>query len=213
MGQKYKVFINTKLIILTTSLPKSKHSLVLPLGPTSFKAILQVLKESKAKKIYLIGDDSVTLLETFKSKLTVVQAGGGLVRNQSGKILFIFRKGKWDLPKGKIDKGETLEEGAKREVKEETGIKKLQLNGLAGVTYHIFKRNDKYQLKETHWFFMETTYTGKLKPELQEEITKAKWKGPKKTAKALENSYGNIKYLLKDLKIGYTLTQSGTNRL
>ena len=202
MGQKYKVFINTKLIILTTSLPKSKHSLVLPLGPTSFKAILQVLKESKAKKIYLIGDDSVTLLETFKSKLTVVQAGGGLVRNQSGKILFIFRKGKWDLPKGKIDKGETLEEGAKREVKEETGIKKLQLNGLAGVTYHIFKRNDKYQLKETHWFFMETTYTGKLKPELQEEITKAKWKGPKKTAKALENSYGNIKYLLKDLKIG-----------
>jgi 8-oxo-dGTP pyrophosphatase MutT (NUDIX family) len=213
MGQKYKVFINTKLIILTTSLPKSKHSLVLPLGPTSFKAILQVLKESKAKKIYLIGDDSVTLLETFKSKLTVVQAGGGLVRNQSGKILFIFRKGKWDLPKGKIDKGETLEEGAKREVKEETGIKKLQLNGLAGVTYHIFKRNDKYQLKETHWFFMETTYTGKLKPELQEEITKAKWKGPKKTAKALENSYGNIKYLLKDLTIGYTLTQSGTNRL
>jgi 8-oxo-dGTP pyrophosphatase MutT (NUDIX family) len=213
MGQKYKVFINTKLIILTTSLPKSKHSLVLPLGPTSFKAILQVLKESKAKKIYLIGDDSVTLLETFKSKLTVVQAGGGLVRNQSGKILFIFRKGKWDLPKGKIDKGETLQEGAKREVKEETGIKKLQLNGLAGVTYHIFKRNDKYQLKETHWFFMETTYTGKLKPELQEEITKAKWKGPKKTAKALENSYGNIKYLLKDLTIGYTLTQSGTNRL
>jgi 8-oxo-dGTP pyrophosphatase MutT (NUDIX family) len=187
--------------------------LVLPLGPTSFKAILQVLKESKAKKIYLIGDDSVTLLETFKSKLTVVQAGGGLVRNQSGKILFIFRKGKWDLPKGKIDKGETLQEGAKREVKEETGIKKLQLNGLAGVTYHIFKRNDKYQLKETHWFFMETTYTGKLKPELQEEITKAKWKGPKKTAKALENSYGNIKYLLKDLTIGYTLTQSGTNRL
>jgi len=69
------------------------------------------------------------------------------------------------------------------------------------VTYHIFKRNDKYQLKETHWFHMTTTYTGKLKPELQEDITKAKWKGPKKTVKALENSYGNIKYLLKDLKI------------
>ena len=184
-----------------TSPPKSKHALVLPLGPTSFKTILQVLKETNAKKIYLIGDDSATLLETFKSKLSVVQAGGGLVRNQSGKILFIFRKGKWDLPKGKIDKGETLQEGAKREVKEETGVKKLQINGLAGVTYHIFKRNDQYQLKETHWFNMVTTYTGKLKPELQEDITKAKWKGPKKTAKALENSYGNIKYLLKDLKI------------
>ena len=189
-------------MILTTTLPKSKHALVLPLATTSFQTILQVLKETKAKKIYLIGDDPATLLGTFKSKLPVVQAGGGLVRNQSGKMLFIFRKGKWDLPKGKIDKGETLEKGAKREVKEETGVKKLQLNGMAGVTYHIFKRNDKYQLKETHWFHMTTTYTGKLKPELQEDITKAKWKGPKKTAKALENSYGNIKYLLKDLKIG-----------
>ena len=201
MGQKYKVFINTKLMILTTSLPKSKHALVLPLAATSFQTILQVLKDTKAKKIYLIGHDPATLLGTFKSKLPVIQAGGGLVRNQSGKMLFIFRKGKWDLPKGKIDKGETLEKGAKREVKEETGVKKLQLNGLAGVTYHIFKRNDKYQLKETHWFHMTTTYTGKLKPELQEDITKAKWKGPKKTVKALENSYGNIKYLLKDLKI------------
>jgi ADP-ribose pyrophosphatase YjhB (NUDIX family) len=186
---------------LTTSLPKSKKALVLPLAATSFQTILQVLKETKAKKIYLIGDDPATLMSNFKSKLPVVQAGGGLVQNENGKMLFIFRKGKWDLPKGKVDKGETLEKGAKREVKEETGVKKLQLNGLAGVTYHIFKRNGKYQLKETHWFHMKTTYTGKLKPELQEDITKAKWKGPKKISKALENSYENIKYLLKDFKI------------
>ena len=189
-------------MILTTALPKSKNSLVFPLETTSLQTILQVLKVTKAKKIYLMGDDPATLLKTFKSKLPVVQAGGGLVRNQSGKMLFIFRKGKWDLPKGKIDKGETLEKGAKREVKEETGVKKLELNGLAGVTYHIFKRKDKYQLKETHWFHMTTTYTGKLKPQLQEDIKEAKWKGPKKTEKALENSYGNIKHLLKDLKIG-----------
>jgi ADP-ribose pyrophosphatase YjhB (NUDIX family) len=202
MGQKYKVFINTKLMTLTTSLPKSKKALVLPLAATSFQTILQVLKETKAKKIYLIGDDPDTLMNIFKSKLPVVQAGGGLVQNENGKMLFIFRKGKWDLPKGKIDKGETLEKGAKREVKEETGVKKLQLNGLAGVTYHVFKRNGNYQLKETHWFHMTTTYTGKLKPELQEDITKAKWKGPKKMAKALENSYGNIKYLLENLKVG-----------
>ena len=120
-------------MILTTALPKSKNSLVFPLETTSLQTILQVLKETKARKIYLMGDDPATLLKTFKSKLPVVQAGGGLVRNQSGKMLFIFRKGKWDLPKGKIDKGETLEKGAKREVKEETGVKKLELNGLAGV--------------------------------------------------------------------------------
>jgi len=188
-------------MILTTSLPKSKHALVLPLAATSFQTTLQVLKDTKAKKIYLIGDDPATLLGTFKSKLPVIQAGGGLVRNQSGKMLFIFRKGKWDLPKGKIDKGETLEEAAKREVNEETGVKRLQLNGLAGVTYHIFKRNDKYQLKETYWFYMSTTYTGKLKPQLQEDITKTKWKSPKRIAKTLENSYGNIRFLLENLRI------------
>ncbi|MGB2370646.1 MAG: NUDIX hydrolase, partial [Flavobacteriaceae bacterium] len=91
MGQKYKVFINTKLMILTTALPKSKNSLVFPLETTSLQTILQVLKETKARKIYLMGDDPATLLKTFKSKLPVVQAGGGLVRNQSGKMLFIFR--------------------------------------------------------------------------------------------------------------------------
>ena len=201
MGQKYKVFINTKLIILTSSPPKSKNAILFPLATTSFQTALQTLKSAKTKKIFLIGDDPATLMNTFKSKLPVVQAGGGLVQNENGKILFIFRKGKWDLPKGKVDKGETLEKGAKREVKEETGVKKLQLNGLAGVTYHVFKRNGKYQLKETHWFHMKTTYTGKLKPELQEDITKAKWKGSKKMAKALENSYENIKYFLKDFKL------------
>ena len=116
-------------MILTTALPKSKNSLVFPLETTSLQTILQVLKETKARKIYLMGDDPATLLKTFKSKLPVVQAGGGLVRNQSGKMLFIFRKGKWDLPKGKIDKGETLEKGAKREVKEETGVKNLSSMG------------------------------------------------------------------------------------
>ena len=175
--------------------------MVLPIRSTPFKTAIQTLKESNSKKIFLIGDDPSTLLETFKSKLPVVQAAGGLVRNQSGKTLFIFRKGKWDLPKGKIDKGETLEEAAKREVNEETGVKRLQLNGLAGVTYHIFKRNDKYQLKETYWFYMSTTYTGKLKPQLQEDITKTKWKSPKRIAKTLENSYGNIRFLLENLRI------------
>ena len=86
-------------------------------------------------------------------------------------------------------------------MKEETGVKKLKITGLAGVTYHIFKRNDIYQLKETFWYHMTSTYTGELKPELKEGITKAKWKGPKKTAKALKNSYENIRSLMLELSV------------
>ena len=108
MGQKYKVFINTKLIILTSSLPKSKNAVVLPIRSTSFKTAIQTLKESNLKKIFLIGDDPSTLLETFKSKLPVVQAAGGLVRNQSGKTLFIFRKGNGIYPKVKLTRARPL---------------------------------------------------------------------------------------------------------
>ncbi len=162
---------------------------------------MQSVKTAGSNKIFLVDNDPSVLIDMFKTKLPLVQAAGGLVRNKKGKMLFIFRKNKWDLPKGKVDKGETLENGAMREVEEETGVKKLKLISFAGMTYHVFRRNNQYRLKETYWFHMTTNFTGKLKPEAQEDITKAEWKGPTKMAKALENSYGNIKYLLDHLNI------------
>ena len=97
-------------------------------------------------------------------------------------MLFIFRKNKWDLPKGKVEKGETLENGAMREVEEETGVKKLKLISFAGMTYHVFRRNNQYRLKETYWFHMTTNFW-KLKPEakriLQNLNGKAQQKWPK----------------------------------
>ncbi|MGB0254998.1 MAG: NUDIX hydrolase [Flavobacteriaceae bacterium] len=135
------------------------------------------------------------MVPLFKKKLPVTVAAGGVVQNQEGKLLFIYRKNRWDLPKGKVDKGETLQEGAKREVKEETGVKKIKVGKLAGITFHIFKRNNRYQLKESHWFYMTTSYTGELIPQTNEDITDAVWKGKKKTSKALEKTYPNIVHL------------------
>ena len=199
MGQKYKVFINAKQLVLTNEKPSSADAHVLPLQHTSFADILSCFKKTGTNTIYLHGDDPLTLMHYFKTKLPVTQAGVGLVTNTKGKTLFIYRKGKWDLPKGKIDRGETIEKGAVREVKEETGVKKLKIKGLAGMTYHIFKRNDIYQLKETFWFHMDTTYDGDLKPEIKEDITKVRWKSHKKTKKALEKTYPNIKHLFDKL--------------
>ena len=87
---------------------------------------MQSLETAGSNEIFLLDNDPYVLIDMFKTKLPLVQAAGGLVRNNKGKMLFIFRKNKWDLPKGKVDKGETLENGAMREVEEETGVKKLQ---------------------------------------------------------------------------------------
>ena len=111
-------------------------------------------------------------LKKLKEKIPVVKAGGGLVYNKKGEVLFIFRNGKWDLPKGGIEKGEGIEEAAIREVEEETGVKKLKVVQKLQKTYHVFKRNGSYKLKITHWYEMKTDYTGKLQGQENEGIEK-----------------------------------------
>jgi len=197
----YKVFVNKKELILTTEPPKKTKAKVLPLKETSLTEIIRILRTTRVKTLYLLHDNPKKLLALFKKKLPVTIAAGGVVQNQEGKLLFIYRKNRWDLPKGKVDKGETLQEGAKREVKEETGVKKLTVGALAGITYHIFKRNNRYQLKESHWYYMTTPYEGNLIPETKEDITEAVWKGKKKTTKALEKTYPNIVHLFDQAKV------------
>jgi len=197
----YKVFVNQKEIILTSTAPKGTGVKVLPLKSTPFKNIIRIIRTTRVKRLYLTHDNPKKLLSGFKKKLPVTIAAGGVVQNEEGKLLFIYRKKRWDLPKGRIDKGETLEGAAKREVKEETGVKKIKVGKLAGVTYHVFKRNNRYQLKETHWFFMKTSYKGVLTPEFKEDITKASWKNKSKTAKAIKKTYPNIEDLFDKSKL------------
>jgi 8-oxo-(d)GTP phosphatase len=197
----YKVFVNQKEIILTSTAPKGKGVKVLPLKSTPFKNIIRIIRTTRVKRLYLTHDNPKKLLSGFKKKLPVSIAAGGVVQHEEGKLLFIYRKKRWDLPKGRVDKGETLEGAAKREVKEETGVKKIKVGKPAGVTYHVFKRNNRYQLKETHWFFMKTSYEGVLTPEIKEDITKATWKNKSKTAKAIKNTYPNIEDLFDKSKL------------
>jgi ADP-ribose pyrophosphatase YjhB (NUDIX family) len=197
----YKVFVNQKEIILTSTAPKGKGVKVLPLKSTPFKNIIRIIRTTRVKRLYLMHDNPKKLLSGFKKKLPVTIAAGGVLQHEEGKLLFIYRKKRWDLPKGRVDKGETLEGAAKREVKEETGVKKIKVGKPAGVTYHVFKRNNRYQLKETHWFFMKTSYEGVLTPEIKEDITKATWKNKSKTAKAIKNTYPNIEDLFDKSKL------------
>ena len=126
-------------------------------------------------------------------------AAGGLVTNDKNELLMIFRRGKWDLPKGKLDEGESLEACALREVQEETGVKNLELKNRVGITYHEYF--DKYSktdvIKETHWFAMHTNNASKLIPQTDEDIEYIIWADKIALEECLKNTYPNIKEIIE----------------
>ena len=121
-------------------------------------------------------------------------AAGGLVFNEKNELLMIFRRSKWDLPKGKMEKVESPETAAIREVQEETGIKNLHINHFTGITNHEY--HDPYLkekvLKETHWFSMSSTSTEILIPQTEEDITEIKWVNKTELDELLKNTFPNI---------------------
>ncbi|TBN05566.1 NUDIX domain-containing protein [Hyunsoonleella flava] len=192
----HKIFVGDKPIILSTK-PKDKKGVKnYDLKKVVLRNVIRKLNTSSTKEAYLVHKNEKKLLNKFLKKAPVVIAGGGKVYNKEGKVLFIFRNGKWDLPKGKTEKKESIEETAMREVEEETGVTKLKIVKPLETTYHIFKRRGRYRIKITYWFEMKTSFKGKLYPEEKEGITKVKWLGKKKIKKAMENSYANIKLLI-----------------
>ena len=170
----YKVFVNRLLIVLTSDKNYLDNSNAFLLSSITIKEIVKKLKTQN--EIYLYYPNKKKLIKEFKKKLKTIIAAGGIVKNNQNEILFIFRKGKWDLPKGKIEKNEKIDEGALREVIEETGIKKVKIDKFFDTTYHLIKSQKQYFLKETHWYKMKSNYSGKLKPQKSEGIRSVRWK-------------------------------------
>lgn len=191
----YKVFVNDVPIMLSTEKQIGKEYTNIPIKIARLKKIIKKINKGKLTYVNLYHRKEDKLFKHLKKKLPLVVAGGGLVYNEKKEILFIHRNNKWDLPKGKIEKGEHIEDCALREVWEETGVEDLKISKLITKTYHVFKRNGKYKLKETWWYEMHTTYTGELVPQPSEGIKKVKWKDFAKSQKALQESYENIKLL------------------
>lgn len=121
-------------------------------------------------------------------------AAGGLVFNDNAELLMIFRRGKWDLPKGKLDEGETIEQCAVREVQEETGLHSITLDSFLGITHHEYfePRINSDVFKETHWFKMHATGTQNLTPQTEEDIEQIEWVDKKDIMEKLQNTYPNI---------------------
>lgn len=194
----YKVFINDKPLFLTSELQKEDDFKYFLLDTIDLQKLIAQYFDGVLTNAYLYHPNEKLLMKLFKEKITVNKAGGGLVENENGKILFIFRNGKWDLPKGGVEKNETMEETAMREVEEETGCKNLKITNKLQKTYHIFKRNGEYRLKVTCWYAMETNFNGDLFAQTEEGIEKVVWIAKNQIPEILQNSYMNIKLLFNE---------------
>jgi 8-oxo-dGTP pyrophosphatase MutT (NUDIX family) len=197
----YKVFVNDKPLFLTNEISKETDFQLFLLESIDIEQLIIKMFQNKIQKASLYYPDEKVILKKLKEKIPVCKAGGGLVFNKKGEVLFILRNGKWDLPKGGIERDEEIADTAMREVEEETGVDKLEITRKLQKTYHIFKRNGKYKLKITHWFEMQTNFEGTPFPQANEGIEKAVWLNPEQIKEALKNSYENIKLLFEEEKL------------
>jgi len=192
----HTIYVGDKPIILTTKIEKETDFKSFLLKTVNIGKVIKLLNKTDVKAVHLIHKNEDKLLKRFLKLLPNVVAGGGKVYNANKEILFIYRNDKWDLPKGKAEKKETIEETAIREVEEETGVENLKISKPLPTTYHIFKRNGRHKIKITYWFEMTTDFSGKLLPEENEGITKVQWLNEKASQEALDNSYANIRILV-----------------
>ena len=198
----YKVFINDKIICFTNDVKNCNqfsNGLVLNFFTVDITPfIIDLLyNSSKTKMVIITVNDYDEAFLKFQTTFNIIKAAGGIVINEEGSKLFIYRLDKWDLPKGKIENGEAIEDAAVREVEEECGVNNLSIVKPLKDTFHIYKLNDNLILKQTHWFEMNTTYDGNLVPQEEEGITKVEWLSDSQISdKVLKNTYDSIKELL-----------------
>lgn len=184
MSQSYKIFINGTPLYLT------EKGGAAALGLSASKTVVTGHYNGSKKWLFpyihlpestenydaivLESNDLPQLWADFQTLFKVVEAAGGYVENAAGELLLIFRRGSWDLPKGKIDPGESHSEAALREVTEETGIQNLELGQFLTTTFHTYEHKGKRVLKPTYWYKMRTSDTT-LIPQTEEDIEQAIW--------------------------------------
>jgi len=167
--------------------------------PDSIDSLLKIMTEKKLKKTYSVTftlKNKKEVIKYLKKKFKVIKAAGGIVQNNENKILFIYRLGKWDLPKGKKDKGEKIKDCAVREVEEETNTK-VKIIKKNCTTWHTYTRYKKFILKKTVWYKMKCIDDSKMKGQKKEKIEKVRWMENKIINEILINSYKSLSYVVK----------------
>ena len=201
-----KIYFNNKPLFLTDKVSKDieeylHHEDTVFIDDFNIHTVKAMIHEMESQKIHagvFLHNNVDEALNTFKKKLVCIKAAGGLVHTDEDDLLLIFRKGKWDLPKGKLDDKEDLETCAIREIKEETGLHAVQHEKPLTITYHTYHEDGKHILKESHWFLMKAEKQTVLIPQVKEDIEKCEWVAIDQLAPYMENSHASILDVLKE---------------
>ena len=198
MAQSYKVFIGGSVVFIgneTENEAVFNTKLTNP-KPTDWENLISELQAfESAIKIEGNTNENWT---NFKSNYQLVEAAGGLVQNQKAEWLFIYRNGMWDLPKGKLEKGESIEECAVREVAEECGIEEPTIIKPLETTYHTYTLKGQRILKPTYWYLMNSTDESELVPQTEEGIDEVKWVPTNEAKQLASSSFGSIKQVVEE---------------
>lgn len=201
-----KIYVNNKPLILTTSARSYVESHAIAGGymqfvgafSRNFRLALQHLEKAGTLGAIIEDISPNSLQEQLYELYKPIDAGGGVVINEDGAVLMIYRRGKWDLPKGKRDDGEEIAECAVREVSEETGLTKLKLKDKICDTYHVYTQNGQSLLKCTSWYKMQGSNTDTLAPQAEENIEKASWIAERDLRGVVYKSYEAIREVLTE---------------
>jgi 8-oxo-dGTP pyrophosphatase MutT (NUDIX family) len=165
-------------------------------GP-AIKSLLHEIHKEEFHAGVLWHTDLQALKKAFFKHFKVIEASGGIVQNEKKELLFIYRLDKWDLPKGKLEKGEDLAECAVREVEEETGVTNLTIKKKVGETYHTYNAFGKHFLKISHWYHLTSRNKQVLVPQTEEQITQIKWVNPEAMQEQMGNTYPSIRDIIQ----------------
>ncbi len=207
-SQRYEIYINGKQLILIPEqlleeATSTEDTLIIPYQgqqKTLFQYMDLLENSNRFKDIYLYAADVKRMFKDLKELLLNIPAAGGIIENQKQEVLMIFRRGMWDLPKGKLKFDESFEDAAERECREEVGLNELKLIKKVANTFHFFR--DKKQtrcLKKTKWFHFQDNSGHPIIPQAEEDIEQASW-FPMEDALSLHPIHPNIFRLLHDFE-------------
>ena len=166
------------------------------LNTNAIKSMIHEMQQPHIHVGIYFHQDFEELKKSFFKKFKIILAAGGFVQNENGEVLMMYRRGKWDLPKGKQEKNESAADCALRETEEETGLKNIKLTGHLIHTYHTYHEGSYFILKETSWFRMKVQGSQKLIPQTEEDISKLVWVNQDEVNKFQENTFPSVRDVL-----------------